>query len=311
MGGLLDRLAEGRAKRGDMVRRFGFVPTSVLRLTRGALSRRMFTFQHEQEHGSISAAKVHSSNLEQMTPGARAKALELARLGMVQSAVAHNNADGQRIQTSILPAEIVEFFAKYYAEAGQVYVDPFMGHGIRMQVAKVLGMHYYGNDICREYVAYIEAVRSKIDDGTTTISVNRGDARSLDAIPDGIGDFVFTSPPYWDLEFYDDSPEQLGIGHTYEEFLAGMEEVARALLRKVKPSAYVVINVNDFRRDGRFYAYHADTIALFVRAGWAVHDTWIVEGLVGGLPKVFAVDKNASRIAPKLHEYAIVFRPPS
>lgn len=47
---------------------------------------------------------------------------------------------------------------------------------------------------------------------------------------------------------------------------------------------------------------------LFRAAGWTPHDTWIIDGLVGGMARIWAVDKNARRIAPKVHEYAHVFR---
>lgn len=89
-----------------------------------------------------------------------------------------------------------------------------------------------------------------------------------------------------------------------------MEDVARAWLPKFKSGAWHVVNVNDFRREHKFYPYHADTIQLFTRAGWVLHDSWIVWGLVGGLPRAFAVDFNMKRIAPKIHEYVLVFKKP-
>lgn len=88
-----------------------------------------------------------------------------------------------------------------------------------------------------------------------------------------------------------------------------MEAVARAWRPKFKPGAYVVVNINDFRRDRKFYPYQAHTVALFERAGWTMHDSWIVDGLVGGMSKVFAVNRAKSRVAPKVHEYCLVFRP--
>jgi hypothetical protein len=209
-----------------------------------------------------------------------------------------------------MPAELVAFFVRYYARPGDVYLDPFMGQGVQMQVAKRLGLHYHGYDLSAGFFRYIEAVRAKIDDGSTTLSITLGDSRHPDAIPDGIGDFSFHSPPYWDIEFYGEESGQLGYKQTYEDFLAGMEAVARAWLPKFKSGAWHVVNVNDFRKGGRFYPYHADTITLFRRAGWELADTWIIDGLVGGLPKAFAVDFNMKRIAPKVHEYALVFRKP-
>jgi DNA modification methylase len=207
-----------------------------------------------------------------------------------------------------MPAELVEFFVKFYAKPGDVYLDPFMGQGVQMQVAKILGLQYYGYDLSTEFFGYIDSVRSKIDDGKTVLNITHGDSRFPSNIPDGIGDFSFHSPPYWDIENYGDEPGQLGNG-SYEEFLVGMRDVARAWLPKFKPGAFHVVNVNDFRKDGRFYPYHADTIRVYKEAGWELFDTWIIAGLlISASASIFARGKIERRIAPKVHEYALVFR---
>jgi len=309
MSTLVERLEEGQRARTEMQARLGCIPLSVLKLSRGALSRSMFRLQAEKELGSVVGVPT-ATELEQMSPAQRAKNTELASLGRMASGPDRiaKGPGGARVQVSIMPAELVAFVLNYYGKPGDVYVDPFMGQGIQMQTAKRLGWHYYGYDLCAEYFRYIDAVRAKLDDGTTTISITNGDSRSMTAIPDAVGDVCFTSPPYWDIEWYGPEPEQLGIGKSYEQFIEGMHAVALELRRKMKPDAYAVINVNDFRRHGKFYPYHAHTIDLFERAGWRTHDTWIIEGLVGGLPRAYAVDHNRNRIAPKVHEYALVFR---
>lgn len=295
MSDLVESIRQSKAQRAVIEKKFGTMPMSILRLSRGSLSKRMFQYAQES---AIS--------------GVRNNRIKVGRDKDQRRQDASSNIVGVGNQRnaglSIMPAELVEFFIKYYARPGDVYLDPFMGQGIQMQVAKLMGLHYYGYDLSTEFFAYTESVRDKIDDGKTTIQITHGDSRQPDAIPDNIGDFSFHSPPYWDIEFYGTEAEQLGYNHTYPEFLAGMHQVAAAWLPKFKKGAWHIVNVNDFRKDGRFYAYHADTIALFQQAGWQLTDTWIIDGLVGGLSKVFAVDFNTKRIAPKIHEYALVFR---
>jgi hypothetical protein len=311
-GGWVSNLGESLKKsvanRAALVKRFGFVPLSMLKLSRGGLHSRMFLYQRENP-GRTSNGRSMMRRATQRSSDAAAKQTDRLRLGLL-GGLGLVHLESGRASASTMPAELVEFFAKYYTRPGQVYLDPFMGQGVQMQVAKLLGLHYYGYDVSEEFFRYIDAVRVKIDDGRTEIKTTLGDSRRPDAIPDGVGDFSFHSPPYWDTEFYGDEPGQLGNGCGYEDFLAGMEDVARAWLPKFKAGATHVVNVNDFRKGGRFYAYHADTITLFRRAGWELIDTWIIEGLVGGLPKAFAVDFNLKRIAPKVHEYALVFRKP-
>ena len=85
----------------------------------------------------------------------------------------------------------------------------------------------------------------------------------------------------------------------------------RIVLPKFKPGAFHLVNVNDFRRDGAMIPYHADTTRILIEAGWVLHDNWVVDGLLGGLPRIFGVDKNMTRIAPKVHEFVIVTRAPA
>lgn len=307
MSDLTASLKQSASNRAAFLKKFGTVPLSILKIHRGEWSRRMFEYQkenparhHDNEKSREKLDRLYRSGYADLKTGKSS--------GDMVSQVKCGRGSGG---TSIMPAELVAFFARYYARKGDVYLDPFMGQGVQMQVAKLLSLHYYGYDLSDEFFRYIEAVRRKIDDGKTTIRITHGDSRDPSEIPDNIGDFSFHSPPYWDIEFYGEEAGQLGYRQTYEDFLVGMEDVARAWLPKFKPGAWQVVNVNDFRKDGRFYPYHADTISLFRRAGWQLTDTWIIEGLVGGLPKAFAVDFNLKRIAPKVHEYALVFRKPS
>jgi hypothetical protein len=301
MYSLRDSLKQSAINRASMLEKFGFMPTSVLRdISRGGLSGKIFQYQGETPARQGRGAKA-----------AEKQAKLRGILGRPIGDASNRTIGRGRASTSIMPAELVAFFVKYYAEPGDVYIDPFMGQGVQMQVARLLGLDYYGYDLSEEFYRYIAAIKEKIDDGATTISITHGDSRSPDVIPDGIADFSFHSPPYWDIEYYGEEAGQLGYKQSYPDFLAGMQDIARAWLPKFKPGAYHVVNVNDFRKDGIYYAYHADTIALFQRAGWILHDTWIIEGLVGGLSRAFAVDFNLKRIAPKFHEYALVFRAPA
>lgn len=303
---LKESLAESANARAEMLTKFGFMPMSILKLSRGALSRSLFHYAQER------ACKVGNANGAgaNRAVSQRAKDDERTRNDMGLFGGQVRTRRYMREEPSIMAAELVEFFAKYYAAPGDTYVDPFMGQGVQMQVAHRLGLHYWGYDLCAEFFRYIDAVRGKIDNNTTGLHTFYGDSKFPTNIPDGVGDVCFTSPPYWDIEDYGDHPEQLGCNKSYSEFLQGMEAVARAWLPKFKPGGWCVVNVNDFRKGGRFYSYHSDTINLFERAGWETHDMWVVEGLISGMSRVFAVSRNERKTAPKVHEYCIVFRRP-
>ena len=76
--------------------------------------------------------------------------------------------------------------------------------------------------------------------------------------PDQTGDFTITSPPYWDIEYYGDEPEQLGA-RGYDGFLTELSAVMRENFRCLKPAAYCIWCVNDFRTYSMFFPYHEHT----------------------------------------------------
>ena len=89
-----------------------------------------------------------------------------------------------------------------------------------------------------------------------------------------------------------------------------MEAVGRELLRVMKPGGVAVYSVGDMRRNGRFIAYHAHVIDLMERVGWVLHDIWILHSITASLPRLYAVKTLEHGIAPKVHEYALVFVKP-
>lgn len=295
---LKQSLRKSAVLRREMIEKYGMIPLSVLRVTRASLSGRMFIYQQERP-------ERHSTNYEKTNE----KLERLKKAGYSKKITASQRGTANEMSATIMPAELVEFFIKYYAKEHDLYIDPFFGQGIQMQVARLCRLDYIGYDISAEFFKYADAVRKKIDNASTVIDLYCADSRYPKNIEDNSADFCFTSPPYWDIEYYGSEQEQLGNAQSYQEFLEQMCEVARAWHPKFKKSAFIVINVNDFRRKSVFYPYHSDTITLFSRAGYTLHDTWIIDGLVGGLPKAFAVDFNMKKIAPKVHEYALVFRP--
>lgn len=294
---LPERLQISKINRLAVIRQFGFVPMSILKIGRGKLHRSMFHYAGDM---NISA-NTKNNNLETLK--------KLAAEGCNKNSALQKGIGRGKPGFSIMPAELVEFFVKYYAKKGEVYLDPFMGQGIQMQVAHLMGLHYYGYDLSKEFCEYIYSVKGKIEDGTTLLITVNGDSRYPTEIPDNVGDFSFYSPPYWDIEIYGDEPGQLGPGQSYDEFLLGMEEVAKAWYPKFKKGAWHAVNVGDFRKDGKFYAYHADIIRHYINAGWVLNDIWIIEGLAN-LPRAHGVQLNMKRIAPKVHEYVLVFRKP-
>lgn len=83
----------------------------------------------------------------------------------------------------------------------------------------------------------------------------QGDARNLSFIPDVSVHLVVTSPPYWKLKRYNESPDQLGHITDYEQFIHELSKVWREAYRVLVPGGRLVCVVGDVclsrRENGR------------------------------------------------------------
>lgn len=107
------------------------------------------------------------------------------------------------------------------------------------------------------------------------------------------------------LEYYDDHPQQLGYKKTYEEFLSGLSRILSESYRVLKPERHCIFNVNDFRKDGKFYMYHAHTANIMQKVGFKLADIIVIvwQSAIGA---AFADQVWSRKVTAKKHEYLIV-----
>jgi modification methylase len=102
----------------------------------------------------------------------------------------------------------------------------------------------------------------------------QGDARSFQYIPDESVHLVATSPPYWKLKRYNDSPGQLGHVLNYEEFLDDLKQVWAESYRVLVPGGRLVCVVGDVclsrKENGRHVVVplHADICVICRKLGF-------------------------------------------
>ncbi len=109
---------------------------------------------------------------------------------------------------------------------------------------------------------------------TTSHRLINGDARDLSFLDPASVHLVVTSPPYWNLKRYNDSPGQLGHIQEYETFLGELEKVWRHVYRVLVPGGRLVCVVGDVcvarRSFGRHLVFplHADICVMCRRMGF-------------------------------------------
>ena len=136
-----------------------------------------------------------------------------------------------------------------------------------------------------------------------------GDSREIATLlPEGDRvDFVFSCPPYFDLEVYSDDARDLST-MSYPDFLAGYRAAIAGACARLRDDRFACFVVGDIRdRRGNYRNFVADTIQAFRACGLELYNEAILVTAAGSLPiragKIF----SASRKLGKTHQNILVF----
>lgn len=206
--------------------------------------------------------------------------------------------------TSIFDPVLCEVAYTWFSPLTGAVLDPFAGGSVRGIVAACLGRKYTGIDLRPEQVQANEAQAAGIvPHNPPTWMV--GDSQS--AIPDGPFDFVFSCPPYYDLEIYSDDPADLS-NMEYTAFLAAYRSIIAQAVARLADDRFACFVVGDVRdKKGIYRNFVSETIAAFQDAGAALYNEAILVTAVGSLPIRVGKQFSSGRKLGKTHQNVLVF----
>ena len=85
-----------------------------------------------------------------------------------------------------------------------------------------------------------------------------------------------------------------GTKVTYQEFLSNLKTIYIECLRLVKPNRFMVVMLNDFRMDKKFYPYHSDCMKICEDAGWIPWDVVVYNLSVHPLHAIFTSELSVT-----------------
>lgn len=272
--------------RGPLVQRFSFPPFTVLNARDGdwmERKRAWISYGIRSEVGR-SAKSFHVGEwMEQNGGGAR----------------------GDEQGVSIFDPVLTELCYRWFCPPGGQIVDPFAGGSVRGVVAGLLGYRYHGIDLRAEQ---IEENRNQLAAicPAAAVTWSIGDCRVAlaDAPP---ADFIFTCPPYGDLERYSDDPADLST-LDYRQFMKAIHDVANHVYQVLRPNRLAAIVVGDFRGPNGYYrGFPADTTAAFRAAGFGLYNEAVLVTAVGSLPVRVSAQFDSGRKLGKTHQNVLIF----
>lgn len=135
-----------------------------------------------------------------------------------------------------------------------------------------------------------------------------GDSRNVAALAGGRYDFLFSCPPYFDLEVYSDDPADLSNAGDYPTFLGAYRAVVAACCGMLKPDRFACFVVGDVRdKSGLYRNFVADTVAAFRDAGLGLYNDAVLVTAAGSLPLRVGRQFSAARKLGKTHQNVLVF----
>jgi len=129
--------------------------------------------------------------------------------------------------------------------------------------------------------------------------------QTLDGAP--FADFVFSCPPYGDLEKYSDDPADLS-NMDWDTFTATYKRIIAKSVRILKLDRFACFVVGDFRdRRGFYRDFVSTTISGFRDAGAELYNEGILVTSVGSASMRVTKQFDASRKFAKTHQNVLIF----
>lgn len=208
--------------------------------------------------------------------------------------------------TSIFDPVLCELAYRWFCPPGGLILDPFAGGSVRGIVAGRLGRRYLGIELRGEQVTANEA-QAHIA-GDLRPEWVEGDSREIaDLVGDTEADFIFSCPPYWNLEVYSDDPRDLST-LPREKFFAAQAEIIKAAVDRLKPNRFAAWVTGDVRdKDGCYVNLPGRTIEAFEAAGAKYYNEAILVTAAGSLPIRAGKQFATTRKLGKTHQNFYVF----
>ena len=207
--------------------------------------------------------------------------------------------------TSIFDPVLTELLYDWFCPRGGQVVDPFAGGSVRGIVAACLGRSYWGCDLSAAQVA------ANIEQGADIVPLNQptwvqgNSDLMLECAPDA--DFIFSCPPYGDLEVYSDDPSDLS-NMPYAQMLISYESIIRKAVAKLRPNRFACFVVSEFRDPrGHYRGFVPDTIRAFEDAGAHFYNEAILVNSCGSLPVRITKQFESGRKMGRRHQNVLVF----
>ena len=208
---------------------------------------------------------------------------------------------------SIFDPVLCELMYDWFVPKGGKILDPFSGGSVRGIVAHEMGFHYDGIDLSQNQII----ANQKQSSGPNWIV---GDSDKEIFFLDSDYDFVFTCPPYYDLEVYSDNVSDLSTLNE-RKFDQKYEKIIYKSVTKLKENRFFAIVVSEVRNPsttgsysiGNYRKLVSKTISMCEKHGLHFYNDMVLFNSQHQASRVGKTYFDRNRKIPSVHQNILVF----
>ena len=209
---------------------------------------------------------------------------------------------------SVFDPALCEVLYHWFCPQNGNIFDPFAGGSVRGIVANYLGYNYTGIDIRQEQIDSNREQALDILPITNQPQWYVGDSNKvLDQRFETKFDFVFSCPPYADLEVYSDLDGDIS-NKPYKQFLEFYESIIEKSCKLLKIGGYACFVVGEVRdKNGNYIGFVPDTINAFKKCGMNYYNEAILCNSIASA-SMRANGNMKSQKLVKIHQNVLIFK---
>lgn len=208
---------------------------------------------------------------------------------------------------SVFDPTLCELMYTWFCPKGGHILDPFAGGSVRGIVATELGFKYTGIDLSEKQIL---ANRKQSDKPNWIV----GDSNQILLEDKNKYDFVFTCPPYHDLEIYSDHKDDLS-NMDYGDFLGKLRVIIDESAQHLKPNRFFGIVVSEIReltttrnyKIGCYKNFVSEIVQMCDRAGLSFYNDMVLFNSQHQASRTASTYFNRNRKIASVHQNVLIF----
>ena len=217
--------------------------------------------------------------------------------------------DNKEKYTSIFDPALCEVLYNWFCVDGIEILDPFAGGSVRGIVANYLGYKYTGIDIRQEQVDSNREQGLNILDSANQPNWYVGDSNEVLNGFNKEFDFVFSCPPYANLEVYSNLKGDIS-NMDYVNFIKAYEEIISKSCILLKSGGYACFVVGEVRdKKGNYIGFVPDTISAFKKCGMNYYNEGILLNPIASASMRANGNMKTQKLV-KVHQNILIFKKP-